>query len=119
MSHLMVLQTNSSQPISVTFCFFLAWLLILLIFWSTWAVVKDTVDQAAQLHQIPCARCQFFTHSYYLKCTVHPSKALSEEAIGCPDFQAVTNPYTASSLVPSQTAHWRQKTSRSKSTRRV
>jgi hypothetical protein len=119
MSYLMVLQTNSNQSLVVTFCFFFAWVLILLIFWSTWTVIKDTVDQAAQLHQIPCAKCQFFTRNYSLKCTVHPSKAMSEAAIGCPDFEAITNPYTASSLDPTQTPRWRQKNSRSKTMRRV
>ncbi len=108
MSYLMVLQASSSQPLVVTFCFFCAWVLILLIFWSTWTVIKDTVDQAAQLHQIPCAKCQFFTRNYYLKCTVHPSTALSEAAIDCPDFQVITNPYTASSSGSSQKLKWGQ-----------
>lgn len=36
---------------------------------------------------MPCSRCAFFTGSYHLKCTVHPCKALSEEAIGCLDYE--------------------------------
>ncbi|WP_337906916.1 hypothetical protein [Iningainema tapete] len=39
-----------------------------------------------RLHQIKCADCQFFTGDYHLKCTVHPSFALTEEAINCSDF---------------------------------
>jgi RNA polymerase subunit RPABC4/transcription elongation factor Spt4 len=39
------------------------------------------------MHQIPCANCQFFTRDYHLKCTVHPAQALTEEAIGCGDFE--------------------------------
>jgi RNA polymerase subunit RPABC4/transcription elongation factor Spt4 len=38
------------------------------------------------MHQIPCADCQFFTHNMRLKCPVHPTEALSEQAIGCTDF---------------------------------
>jgi hypothetical protein len=45
------------------------------------------------MHQIPCTGCQFFTDDYRLKCTVHPSKANTEEAIHCCDFQPKTNPY--------------------------
>jgi hypothetical protein len=40
-----------------------------------------------KLHQIPCNHCIFFTGEYNLKCAVHPCKALSEEAIGCADYQ--------------------------------
>jgi hypothetical protein len=38
------------------------------------------------MHQIPCAQCQYFSGNYLLKCPVHPQQALSEAAIGCPDF---------------------------------
>jgi hypothetical protein len=32
----------------------------------------------------------FFTNDYRLKCTVHPVKACTEEAINCSDFEAKT-----------------------------
>jgi hypothetical protein len=40
------------------------------------------------MHQIPCANCQFFTGDYHLKCPIHPAIALSEAAIGCPDYRS-------------------------------
>jgi hypothetical protein len=43
--------------------------------------------QLQRLNQIPCSNCLFFTGEYNLKCAVHPCKALSEEAIGCADYQ--------------------------------
>ncbi len=43
--------------------------------------------QLQRLHQIPCSNCLFFTDEYNLKCAVHPCKALSEDAIGCADYQ--------------------------------
>jgi hypothetical protein len=43
-------------------------------------------QQLKKLHQIPCDRCVFFTGEYNLKCTVHPYKALNEDAIGCSDY---------------------------------
>ncbi len=39
-----------------------------------------------KLHQIPCSRCQYFTDSYYVKCTVNPKLANTELAINCHDF---------------------------------
>ena len=48
---------------------------------------RKNLIQLQRLHQIPCSHCLFFTGEYNLKCTVHPYKALSEEAIGCTDYQ--------------------------------
>lgn len=76
------------HPFLTPFCFVMAWGIVLVAGWSILAALRDGVNQVKQLHQIPCANCQFFTNSYYLKCPVHPSMALSEEAIGCRDYQA-------------------------------
>lgn len=65
---------------------FAAWGFISTAVWSLWAIVRDTIKQTKQLHQIPCSNCLFFTDSYYLKCPVHPHSALTEEAINCPDY---------------------------------
>jgi hypothetical protein len=37
---------------------------------------------------IPCRNCRFAYHSFFLKCAVHPSKAMKKEAIGCSDYWA-------------------------------
>lgn len=50
-----------------------------------------------QLHKIPCSRCAYFTGDYRLKCTVCPSQALTEEAIGCRDFEPASHPPTSPS----------------------
>ncbi len=55
---------------------------------SAWKNAKKNLIQLQRLHQIPCSNCLFFTGEYNLKCAVHPCKALSEEAIGCADYQA-------------------------------
>jgi len=55
--------------------------------------MRDTVAQTRQMHRIPCAGCQFFTSDYHLKCTVHPSLALTEDAIDCMDYEPVDNSY--------------------------
>jgi hypothetical protein len=75
------------QPVLVPLCFGLAWLLVALIGWSIWAAMRDAVNHAKQMHEIPCANCLFFTNSHYLKCPVHPDSALSTDAINCSDYQ--------------------------------
>jgi hypothetical protein len=74
------------QPFLVPFCFMAAWLIVLLMAWNLWVAVRDTAMLTQKMHQIPCSSCRFFTSNYQLKCTVHPSTALTEEAINCPDF---------------------------------
>jgi hypothetical protein len=74
------------QPLIVPICFVFAWLLMFLIGWSLWSAFRDGVKNARQMHQIPCSSCQFFTQNYQLKCPVHPTKALSIDAINCPDY---------------------------------
>ncbi|NJR69347.1 MAG: hypothetical protein HC771_12300 [Synechococcales cyanobacterium CRU_2_2] len=45
---------------------------------------------------MPCSNCRYFTGDYRLKCTVNPYVALSEEAIGCRDFEVSTRKMTYS-----------------------
>lgn len=76
------------RQISVPLCFSVAWLLVSALTWSLWTAIRDVTAQAKQMHRVPCANCQFFTNTHFLKCPVHPSRALSSEAIGCPDYEA-------------------------------
>lgn len=85
------------QPYLWPLCFVITWLVIVLGIWSVISATVDVVKRSQQLHQIPCSHCQFFTGDYHLKCTVHPSSALTEDAIDCPDQRPVTNPFTAKS----------------------
>jgi hypothetical protein len=55
-----------------------------------WYVTRTVVDTARTMHSVPCAKCQFFTNSYCLKCTVHPYIALTEAAIDCRDYIPVS-----------------------------
>ncbi|PAX52259.1 hypothetical protein [Brunnivagina elsteri] len=83
---------NLIQPFLTPICFIGAWSLIFLVISSLWSAASDGVTTAKQMHQIPCANCQFFTTDYRLKCTVHPSIANTEEAITCLDYSPQTNP---------------------------
>jgi hypothetical protein len=65
---------------------FIAWGLTVGSFWSLYGLLRDALQTTRRMHQIPCSRCRYFTQDYFLKCTVHPKKALSEDAIGCRDY---------------------------------
>jgi hypothetical protein len=54
---------------------------------SLWKTSKKGWMYTSRLHKIPCSRCSFFTGDYNLKCTLHPYKALSEDAIDCLDYE--------------------------------
>jgi hypothetical protein len=84
---LLAMLIHAIQPFLTAICFVVAWSIVLLVIWSLFSATRDGVKQVKHLHRIPCANCQFFTNSAYLKCPVHPSTALSEEAIGCRDFE--------------------------------
>lgn len=59
--------------------------------WSMVKTVKQGINYLRKLHQVPCDRCTFHTGSYLLKCTVHPSRAFTEESIDCLDFEPSCN----------------------------
>ncbi|MBF2014726.1 MAG: hypothetical protein IGS23_05850 [Rivularia sp. T60_A2020_040] len=76
--------------LSTLFCAFCAWTIVILSIVSFWLMLSKGTNQLKKLHDIPCSGCDFFTNDYRLKCTIHPCKACSEEAIGCIDFEAKT-----------------------------
>ncbi|MGK7932556.1 MAG: hypothetical protein AB4041_14135 [Microcystaceae cyanobacterium] len=79
---------QSVKPILVPICFVLTWLFIISLASTLWGSVRDGVNRAKTMHQIPCANCRFFTNDYRLKCTIQPSIANTEQAIDCGDFSA-------------------------------
>jgi hypothetical protein len=68
-------------------CFGLAWGIVFSICWIIIQDCKAGFSYVKRLHQIPCCKCKYFTSSCYLKCTINPSFACSEEAIDCRDYQ--------------------------------
>jgi hypothetical protein len=90
------------RPMLVPLCFITAWGLLAMVIWNLWAFLRDIMARAKQMHQVPCAHCRYFTGDYHLKCTVHPDKALSEEAIGCQDYEIARPEW----MVRSPSASW-------------
>ena len=67
-----------------------AWGLVVSCFYSLGVTSVKGWKQLRRMHQVPCSRCMYLTGDYNLKCTAWPSNALTEEAIGCRDFDVVT-----------------------------
>ncbi|WP_199194234.1 hypothetical protein [Pleurocapsa sp. CCALA 161] len=72
--------------VHLVLCFSVWTIIFTSLFWRSLAVVKQAVQHLQRLHQIPCDKCIYFTGDYRLKCTVNPTVAMSEKAIGCRDF---------------------------------
>ena len=49
---------------------------------------KDEIVSIKYLQRHPCNNCQFFNNNYYLKCAVHPSTALTKQALNCSDYKS-------------------------------
>lgn len=82
------------QPYLEPICFVLAWSVVILGIWQVIAATRDGVRHAQMMHRIPCSDCDFFTNEAVLKCSLHPTTAMSENAIDCLDFE-VANPTLA------------------------
>ncbi|MBE9101851.1 hypothetical protein [Vacuolonema iberomarrocanum] len=72
-------------------CPVLIWVMLVGFFLSVCFAMRDSMVRLKRLHQIPCSRCDFFTGDYRLKCTVHPCKVMSEDAIGCLDYEPASS----------------------------
>ena len=59
--------------------------------WSFIKNIRKGIANVQRLHRIPGADCSYATNSHYLKCSVQPFVAFSEEAIDCQDFEAATH----------------------------
>lgn len=68
-------------------CPFLIWLILLCFFCAIFLALQEGIIYLNKLHQIPCDRCAFYTGESCLKCTLHPYKAFTEEAINCRDWE--------------------------------
>lgn len=68
-------------------CSMIAWGLTLTVLWTVVCQFQSGITTVKRLHQVPCYKCQYFTNSHHLKCTVNPYIACSEAAINCGDYQ--------------------------------
>jgi hypothetical protein len=69
-------------------CSLFAWSLVVGCICSSGVALVEGWKHLRRLHQVPCSKCIYFTGDYNLKCTVRPCSALTEQAIGCLDFES-------------------------------
>jgi hypothetical protein len=67
-------------------CLLIAWSLSIGAFVTILVSCTKGFRYVSKLHSVPCSKCQYFTDSNYLKCTIQPNLACSEAAIDCRDF---------------------------------
>ncbi|OYD97369.1 hypothetical protein CDG76_00240 [Nostoc sp. 'Peltigera membranacea cyanobiont' 210A] len=76
--------------------FMFVWAIVVFLVSSVCKALEDPPENAAQdkdeivsikhLEQHTCKKCQFFNNNYFLKCAVHPTTALTKEALNCSDY---------------------------------
>ncbi|MEH2258191.1 hypothetical protein [Nostoc sp.] len=77
--------------------FMVVWTIVVFIVSSVCKVLEDPPENTAQdkdeivsikhLEQHTCKKCQFFNNNYFLKCAVHPTTALTKQALNCSDYK--------------------------------
>ncbi len=83
---LLILKQQVNQPVSFTYFILLSCILTIVIL-SFMRTLREGIYYLKMIHAVPCNNCKYFTGNYCLKCTIHPKKALTEQAIFCPDYQ--------------------------------
>ncbi len=72
------------------FCALFTWTILISFIYSIIRTWQKGINYVKTLHQIPCCGCEYFTNDYRLKCTVHPTKACTNEACDCIDYEPKT-----------------------------
>lgn len=71
-------------------CFMIVWVSVVFIVAISCRFVrnrnKNEIVTSNLFQQVPCKKCQYFNNNYFLKCAVHPSIALTQEAVDCSDY---------------------------------
>ncbi|MBD2775634.1 hypothetical protein [Iningainema tapete] len=71
-------------------CFMIVWASVVFIVSISCKFVenrnKNEIVTSKLFQQVPCKKCRYFHNSNFLKCAVHPSIALTKEALDCSDY---------------------------------
>ena len=83
--------------LDLAFCAVTSLVTLLLIGISICAVIPTTWHYSWQFNlskKIPCRRCQYFNDNQFLKCTLHPATALTNQSVDCRDYCSNNNEKT-------------------------
>jgi hypothetical protein len=78
--------TTDASLFLIPACLVAVWAIVAFPFFREIAKTKSTGTNFLRVSKIPCRNCQFFSRSSYLKCAVHPTTAMTEDAINCSDY---------------------------------
>ena len=101
-------QPELSEPIIPAGGYWLVPISILVITWVAAFISKsmffnivrtDKKNSIKPSPKIPCLNCRFFNNDVYLRCAVHPSKALRAEASNCLDYWSLDSNKFANSRI--------------------
>lgn len=53
---------------------------------ASWKHLRDRFFSVSKYKKIPCVNCRFFCNNPYLRCALHPDKALTTKAVNCLDY---------------------------------
>ncbi len=66
--------------------FLMIWAVVVFMSEDLWTVARQSMFTIKYLNRVPCRNCQFYKNNPYLPCAVHPSTALTAQAINCSDY---------------------------------
>ncbi|WP_218080717.1 hypothetical protein [Anthocerotibacter panamensis] len=75
---------NSWLPL---ICSFVLWSVLIYLLWDALSWIRQVKRSVQRNLAVPCHRCRYANPDFnYLKCTVHPYAAFTQEATNCSDF---------------------------------
>lgn len=74
----------------IPLCSMLVLAIFILMLPDVWKVARAKIATLNRFHQVPCKNCRFFTNNHHLWCTVHPSIALTKQALNCADYHPLS-----------------------------
>jgi hypothetical protein len=78
--------TPDASLFLIPVCLIAVWTIVAFPFFREIAKTKSTGTNFLRMSRIPCRNCRFFSRSSYLKCAVHPTTAMTEDAVNCSDY---------------------------------
>ncbi|MUG98366.1 hypothetical protein F7734_41105 [Scytonema sp. UIC 10036] len=87
---LQIENTNYVVLVLAPICFMVVWFSVVFIVSISCKFIatqnKNKTVTSNVLQHVPCEKCLYFNNNYLLKCAVHPSIALTKEALNCSDY---------------------------------
>jgi hypothetical protein len=71
----------------IPFCFIVVWAVAsIIMFRGLPKALRKKPLELNRPQKVPCRSCRFFSSNPYLKCALHPTSVMTDQAIDCADF---------------------------------